>query len=261
MINEKLLSQIINAKAVTVISGKELFSNTQTAQLFGVKDLLSLLNSSDISNLKNIFNSPQLKKEWYKLRLDIYLQIEPSLSHYAIAELEAVTPVYIITKNMSKLHQKANSKNVLELQGNFLSDYCVDCFSVFYDNIPDANGDFIEHCPKCSGDLFPVFSNFLNPENSEILDVDYYDNIDDEVMNNSYQAVMKADIIIYVGFEHYDVKNMFFANLALRNNKYTISISSSKPPDKYSYFNKIIKASPEEFLPNLIMEINALASK
>ena len=73
--------------------------------------------------------------------------IEPNAAHKKLAEWEAQGKLKaIVTQNIDGLHQAAGSKEVLELHGSTLRNYCEKC-GKFYD------ADFVRNCggvPMCS---------------------------------------------------------------------------------------------------------------
>ena len=102
-------------------------------------------------------NTPEFYR-FYRAKL-LPKGIEPNAAHYKLAELEMAGKLKaIVTQNIDGLHQKAGSKNVFELHGSTLRNYCLDC-NAFYDekiieeseNAPDK----LPHCPKCGGLIKP----------------------------------------------------------------------------------------------------------
>lgn len=57
---------------------------------------------------------------------------KPNPAHFALAELEKMGKLKaIITQNIDDLHQKAGSKNVLELHGTYKTATCLKCLTKF----------------------------------------------------------------------------------------------------------------------------------
>lgn len=80
---------------------------------------------------------------------------EPSLGHYALAELETLGIIkHVLTQNVDGLHQKAGTRSLTELHGSFRNFRCVRC------GTRSPIGDFIEQLapalvfkqfpPRCS---------------------------------------------------------------------------------------------------------------
>ena len=69
-------------------------------------------------------------EEFYRFYRDkmIFLDAKPNMAHQVLAELEQQGKVKaVITQNIDGLHQKAGSKNVLELHGSVHRNYCEKC--------------------------------------------------------------------------------------------------------------------------------------
>ena len=62
--------------------------------------------------------NPDLVTEFYNLRRKKIIETEPNKAHFAIAQLENIIDVHVITQNIDDLHERAGSKKVLHLHGN-----------------------------------------------------------------------------------------------------------------------------------------------
>lgn len=113
------------------------------------------------------------------------LDFEPNVTHRVLAQWEAEGKLTaVVTQNIDGLHQKAGSRNVLELHGSVLRNYCVRC-GMFYD------APFVKHCdgiPRCS------CGGIVKPDV-----VLYEESLDDEVMENSLHVISQADLFIVAG--------------------------------------------------------------
>lgn len=99
--------------------------------------------------------------------------IKPNQAHYKLAELEKVGKLSaIITQNIDGLHQAAGSKNVYELHGSTLRNFCTKCGTLF--DVPyivshkDDKG--IPRCEKCGGLIKPdvvLYGEKLNQDTIE----------------------------------------------------------------------------------------------
>ena len=83
------------------------------------------------------------------------LDAQPNITHKKLAELEAAGKVKgIVTQNIDGLHQKAGSKNVMELHGSVLRNYCENCGEfVSAEDILHSTG--VPKCLKCGGPVKP----------------------------------------------------------------------------------------------------------
>ena len=80
----------------------------------------------------------------------------PNRAHRKLAQLESEgTLSAVVTQNIDGLHQKAGSKEVYELHGSILRNYCMACHRA-YDldetiALHEASADGIPRCPSCGG--------------------------------------------------------------------------------------------------------------
>lgn len=122
--------------------------------------------------------------KFYKEKMNS-LKYEPNITHKKLTELEHSGKLKaIITQNIDGLHQKSGSKNVLELHGSILRNYCMDCHA-FY----EASDVFAsKEVPKCScgGIIKPDVVLYEEPLNSETLE-------------KAIDAIEHAEVLIVAG--------------------------------------------------------------
>lgn len=100
---------------------------------------------------------------FYREKLNC-LQATPNTIHYKLAELEKQGKLKaIITQNIDGLHQKAGSKQVYELHGSILRNYCMKCHK-FYEAYNIFHGTGIPHC-TCGGIIKPDVVLYEEPLN------------------------------------------------------------------------------------------------
>ena len=122
--------------------------------------------------------------KFYKLKMNS-LKYQPNITHIKLSELEAREKLKaVITQNIDGLHQKAGSKVVYELHGSVLRNYCMNC-NKFYDAEYVFNSNGIPRC-SCGGIIKPDV-------------VLYEEGLDEETIENSTDAIQKADLLIVAG--------------------------------------------------------------
>lgn len=109
----------------------------------------------------------------------------PNKAHLALARLERLGKLKaVITQNIDGLHQAAGSKNVLELHGSVLRNYCMHCHKFYpLENILNSEG--LPHC-ECGGLIKPDV-------------VLYEEGLNQDILNRSVTAIEKADMLIIGG--------------------------------------------------------------
>lgn len=91
--------------------------------------------------------------EFYKDKM-IVTDAEPNAAHIRLAQLEQEGHVKaVITQNIDGLHQKAGSKEVLELHGSIHRNYCERCHK-FYDLDYIVKAEGVPMC-TCGGKVKP----------------------------------------------------------------------------------------------------------
>lgn len=126
-------------------------------------------------------------EEFYRFYREkmICLGAKPNHAHIKLAEMEAAHRLStVITQNIDGLHQKAGSRNVLELHGSVHRNYCQKC-GRFFDAawILDTTG--VPHCP-CGGIVKPDV-------------VLYEEGLDDATVEESLRQITAADLLIIAG--------------------------------------------------------------
>lgn len=113
------------------------------------------------------------------------LGYEPNVTHNKLAQWEKAGKLLaVITQNIDGLHQKAGSKNVLELHGSVLRNYCTRCHKFHSaEFIRDALG--IPRC-DCGGIVKPDV-------------VLYEESLCETTLKKSICAIEKADLLIVAG--------------------------------------------------------------
>ena len=107
---------------------------------------------------------------------------QPNAAHRKLAQWEAQGKLKaVITQNIDGLHQKAGSREVLELHGSVLRNYCERC-GKFYglDAILHSTG--VPKC-TCGGDIKPDV-------------VLYEEGLDEHVMQKALDYISRADMLI-----------------------------------------------------------------
>lgn len=126
-------------------------------------------------------------EEFYKFYMEKMnsLKYKPNIAHIKLAKLEQKGKLKaVITQNIDGLHQKAGSKNVYELHGSVLRNYCMKC-KKFYDAEYVFNSKGVPKC-TCGGIIKPDV-------------VLYEESLDENVLEKSIIAIQNADLLIVAG--------------------------------------------------------------
>ena len=121
---------------------------------------------------------------FYRAKM-LALDALPNAAHRKLAEWERMGKCRaVVTQNIDGLHQKAGSKEVLELHGSVLRNYCMRCHKP-YDVRDIAAGTGVPKC-SCGGTIKPDV-------------VLYEESLDSYTINKSVEYIRNADILIIGG--------------------------------------------------------------
>ena len=130
------------------------------------------------------YQHPDYFYRFYRQKM-LPLEAQPNAAHKKLAELEQAGKLRaVITQNIDGLHQKAGSRNVLELHGSIWRNYCTRC-GKFYPP------EFIRDCagvPKCA------CGGVVKPDV-----VLYEEGLSEDVLHRAVHAISRADVLIVGG--------------------------------------------------------------
>ena len=115
----------------------------------------------------------------------LFPDAEPNRAHKALAKLEQEGRLRaVITQNIDGLHQKAGSREVLELHGSVLRNYCTKC-GKFYGLEAVLESEGVPRC-TCGGVIKPDV-------------VLYGEALDETTLNAAVRAIRRADLLLVGG--------------------------------------------------------------
>ena len=129
-------------------------------------------------------------EEYYKFHRDklVVDGAKPNRAHLRLAELEREGKLQaVITQNIDGLHQRAGSRTVWELHGNWERLVCARCGTVA--SLGDAvtvDGDPVPACPSCTSQMRPDI-------------VMYGEALDQGVIEAAVSAIARASVLIVAG--------------------------------------------------------------
>ena len=110
---------------------------------------------TEVANIEALRREPARVWEFYALRLAALGDAEPNVGHRALAELEEHGWIRaVVTQNVDGLHQRAGSREVVEVHGSLRDAECIHCGV----RVPmeDALASLpLPPCPECGEVLKP----------------------------------------------------------------------------------------------------------
>lgn len=152
-------------------------------------------------------SNPEYFYKFYKDKFNL-LDKKPNIIHEKLVELEKANKLKcIITQNIDGLHQKAGSKNVLELHGSIYRNYCERCHK-FYDALKVFESDGIPKC-SCGGIIKPDVVLY-----EEALSDTFLEAID-KIRESDTLIVAGTSLVVYPAsslIEYFHGKNLILIN-------------------------------------------------
>lgn len=122
--------------------------------------------------------------DFYRAKM-LALDAQPNAAHRKLAQWEREGRLKaVITQNIDGLHQKAGSRNVLELHGSVLHNHCLRCGRAYG----------VEHVVRSQGVPRCACGGIVKPDV-----VLYEEALDEDVMARAVHYIQQADVLLIGG--------------------------------------------------------------
>jgi NAD-dependent deacetylase len=224
---------VLTGSGVSAESGVPTFREAQTG-------LWERYDPQQLATQEAFDRDPRLVWEWYEWRRKLVSEAEPNPGHLALAELERRTPNFtLITQNVDGLHERAGSREVIELHGNILRSKCSREGVITEPEEHDAN--IPPCCPRCGANLRPDvvwFGEMLPPG----------------MLDAASEAARGCDLFLSVGTSSLVYPAAALPYEALESGATLVEINPSETPlTQYATF--ALQSRAGEALPNLLREV------
>ena len=180
---DRLSELLLSGKKIVVVTGAGISTLSGIPDFRGKNGLYTKGNNVEYMLSRDCFIETPDEFYSYYINNMIMKDVEPNIVHNTLAELETRGFVScVITQNIDNLHQKAGSKNVVDIHGNGDKFYCTCCKQSYSMN------DYEESnvCKVCGGTIRPDV-------------VLYGEMLDREKVQKALEAVYSADAMIVLG--------------------------------------------------------------
>jgi NAD-dependent deacetylase len=225
------------AKHVAVLSGAGISAESGVPTFRGEGGLWKQFRAVDLATPEAFSRDPRLVWEFYNWRRDLIGRLSPNPGHFALAQIEERVPQFtLITQNIDGLHEKAGSRNVIELHGNLWKVRCTGCETVSEDlRIPLPE---LPACESCGSLLRPHvvwFGEMLEPQ----------------VLNAAYEAIGNCDLMIVIGTSG-TVQPAASMGVQAKRNGASVAEINLEPTPYSDVYNISISGKSGEILPQLL---------
>lgn len=120
------LRMLRESKSVVVLTGAGISAESGIETFRGKDGVWSRFNVDDLATPEAFERDPKFVWEWFDSRRELLTKLKPNPAHHTVAEMENYyEEFHLITQNIDGLHQRAGSKDVVELHGSIWRVKCL----------------------------------------------------------------------------------------------------------------------------------------
>lgn len=242
-ISDRLIERVATAKSLVVITGAGISAESGVPTFRGENGLWKQYQAEDLATPQAFQSNPHLVWEWYDWRRGIIARSNPNPGHLAIAELEKVAPDFLlITQNVDGLHQRAGSRNIVEIHGSLWRLRCPAEGKVF-ENLEVPLSEIPPRC-SCGAIVRPDvvwFGESLSAEN----------------MEQSYRALERSDCVIVAGTSGVVQPVASFPLIAKKKGAFAIEVNREATPLS-PLMDECLHGNTGEVLPPLVEAVRKI---
>jgi NAD-dependent deacetylase len=185
---------------------------------------------------QNAFNkNPEFVLNFHQLRRVEALKCTPHLGHTIISNIENLKKnTFIITQNIDGMHQRANSKNVIELHGSLWRLRCEKEGIVIEDKM---DGKFSKTICECG--------EWLRPDI-----IWFEDMLKEDIIAQANQKIIESDLFISIGTSGMVWPAASYPSLAKSSGSFCIEINPEET-ELSKLYDHVIRLSASDALDQL----------
>jgi NAD-dependent deacetylase len=163
---ERLAELVRERQPCIVLSGAGISTESGIPDFRSPNGIWAQYDPMEYASIDAFLADPVKVWDFYGKRLDALGEAQPNDGHRALAELEERGWVRaVITQNIDRLHERAGSRELVEVHGSIGTASCLDCGKVVpVDEVMRLLP--VPGCPRCGRILKPdvvMFGEFLDP--------------------------------------------------------------------------------------------------
>jgi len=238
----QLIDILCQTKQIVVLTGAGISAESGIPTFRGEEGLWKQYRAEDLATPIAFIKDPKLVWEWYDWRRGIIASKKPNAGHKILRRWEKIFPNFIlITQNIDGLHQKAGSKNILELHGNIWKVRCTEERTIT-ENHDIPLEEIPPHCPDCGALLRPHV-------------VWFGESLDSSVLHKAFQVSSSCEIIFSIGTSAVVQPAASLPLAAAEANAKIVEINPDPTP-LTSYADFSFRGKAGEILPLINKELN-----
>jgi NAD-dependent deacetylase len=223
---------VLTGSGISAESGVPTFREAQTG-------LWERFDPQELATPEAFERDPTLVWDWYAFRRKLVAQAVPNHGHVALAALQDTCQNFtLVTQNVDGLHQRAGSRDVIELHGNILRTRC-SVEGVDVEKYRESESPPV--CPSCGAPLRPDvvwFGEMLPPG----------------AMDAASEAARGASLFFSVGTSSLVYPAAALPYEALENGATLVEINPDETP-LTPHVDYALRGPAGDVLPRLIREL------
>ena len=183
---ERLAELIGDRQPCVVLTGAGVSTESGIPDFRSPTGIWTRYDPMEYATIEAFRRDPEKVWDFYSKRLGVLAHAEPNPAHRALAELERAGFVEaVITQNVDRLHERAGSREVIEVHGSLRTSSCLGCghsepFERVVELLP------VPRCERCGAVLKPdvVMFGELLPE---------------QAIDRAFELARRARLFLVVG--------------------------------------------------------------
>ena len=124
---------------IAILTGAGISRESGLATFRDADGLWAGYKIEEVCTPEALANDPQKVLDFYNLRRQEVLGVEPNAAHFALSELEKDHEVTIITQNIDDLHERGGSTNIIHVHGEIFKVRSLTDFECVVESNQDVN--------------------------------------------------------------------------------------------------------------------------
>jgi NAD-dependent deacetylase len=154
LFSDDIIRRLSKCEKVAILTGAGISAESGISTFRGVGGHWEKMDPMKLATPEAFAQDPKTVWEWYEARRRQVAKAEPNGGHEVLAWMEEFFPeVSLITQNVDRLHQRAGSRNPIELHGSLWMVRCVKDCGEWEDRHELVN--LPPKCPHCGSLLRP----------------------------------------------------------------------------------------------------------
>jgi NAD-dependent deacetylase len=152
---DRIAAWLRDAHQIVVLTGAGISTESGIPDFRSRDGIWARYDPMEYATIQAFRRDPVKVWDFYSRRLGVLQAAEPNAAHRALARLEALGFVQaIVTQNVDRLHERAGSRDVVEVHGSLRTSSCLDCGHVAgFDRVVELLPT--PRCEKCGAVLKP----------------------------------------------------------------------------------------------------------